>query len=58
MSEIVRTAEQIRADVSRNLNNLSPALRVMAGESMRPVLAMSELMVEMARELEKVKNGK
>lgn len=55
--ELVDRADQIKKDVERNLNNLSPAVRVMAGESLRPVLAMSQLMLEMAQELEKIKNG-
>ena len=58
MSEFVERAEKIRSDVSRNLNNLSPAVRVIAGESLRPVLEMSQLMLEMAYELEGLKNGK
>ena len=63
--DVVQRAEQIREDVSRNLNNLSPAVRVIAGESLRPVLSMSELLVDMAGyleelldELEEAKNGK
>lgn len=57
MSDIVARAEKIRVDVERNLNNLSPAVRVMAGESLRPVLAMSELLLDLAQELENIKNG-
>ena len=56
MSEIVKKAEQLKADVSRNLNNLAPAVRMMAGESLRPVMEMSELMVAMAKEIEELKN--
>ena len=65
MTEMIQRAEQIQADVSRNLKNLTPAVRMMAGESLRPVLAMSELLVDMAGylqelvdELEEAKNGK
>ena len=65
MTEMIQRAEQIQADVSRNLKNLTPAVRLMAGELLRPVLAMSELLVDMAGylqelvdELEEAKNGK
>ena len=65
MTEMIQRAEQIQADVSRNLTTLTPAVRMMAGESLRPVLAMSELLVDMAGhlqelvdELEEAKNGK
>ena len=57
MIEIVAKAEQLKTDVSRNLNNLSPAVRMVAGESLGPVLAMAELMVDMAKEIEELKHG-
>ena len=58
MSEFVERAEKLRSDVSRNLNNLSPAVRMVAGESLRPVLEMAQLMVEMAHELKELRDGR
>ena len=58
MSEFVERAEKLRSDVGRNLNNLSPAVRMVAGESLRPVLEMAQLMVEMAHELKELRDGR
>jgi len=55
MGEMVQRAEQLHRDVTSSLKNLSPAVRVMAGKSLQPVLAMSELSVDMAREIERLK---
>ena len=58
MSDIVARAEKLRVEVERNLQNLSPAVRMVAGNSLGPVLEMSALVVDMAKELKELRDGR
>ena len=54
---LIEKAEKIRADVSRNLDNLSPPLRAMAGEFVRSVQDMSEILLDVADDLQELEEG-
>ena len=54
---LIEKVEQMRADVNRNIDNLSPPLRAMAGEFVKSVRDMSEILLDVADDLQELEEG-